>query len=184
MYAKQFSNLYWKCKSFQQSRNYAQVQCFDCVLVVFVLFADQSAIKCDHNVYGRLLFFNLSHTIRCRQIVVEAGTDNGFGSRSRVCFTHTHTNSYYQKYSICRAILIQNNCNNIRSKYLNMRDRDGEVEREGSAATRKLSVEQLLIAVCSPAECYSIINCSLFCIYAAHTHTRTWTNAHTDTLPA
>lgn len=85
--------------------------------------------------------------------------------------THTHTNSYYQKYSIYRAILIQNNCNNIRSKYLNMRDREGEVEREGSAPTRKLSVEQLLIAVCSPAECYSIMNCSLFCIYAAHTHT-------------
>lgn len=55
-----------------------------CSLVVFVfvrvLLADQSAIKCDHNVYGRLLFFNLSHIIRCRQIVAEAGTDNGFAN--------------------------------------------------------------------------------------------------------
>lgn len=32
------------------------------------------------------------------------------------------------------------------------------------------------------AECYSIMNCSLFCIYAAHSHTHTYT--HTDTLPA
>lgn len=62
---------------------------------VFVLLAGQSAIKCDHNVYGRLLFFNLSHTIRCRQIVAEAGTDNGFANTGQECVPHTHTNSYY-----------------------------------------------------------------------------------------
>lgn len=66
-----------------------------CSLVVFVSLADQSAIKCDHNVYGRLLFFNLSHTIRCRQIVAEAGTDNGFANIGQECVPHTHTHSYY-----------------------------------------------------------------------------------------
>lgn len=68
-----------------------------CSLVVFVfvrvLLADQSAIKCDHNVYGRLLFFNLSHTIRCRQIVAEAGTDNGFANTGQECVPHTHTHT-------------------------------------------------------------------------------------------